>query len=164
MQDDFEYTVKTPIECDTAILKTFYDLVALGGKVSLNGLADRIKRCEFLAFCIDNNHIIGISAIKNPSENYKNNIITKHNIKRNSKELTFEIGYSFTRQGYRKKGISTKLKKKLLDNMINKSGIIFCTTAISSSQNFLIDNGFKNVGIPADGENDKNIKYYEKQL
>jgi hypothetical protein len=45
-----------------------------------------------------------------------------------------------------------------------RKGLIFSTTAIKSSQTFLQENGFKSKGNPYDGENDKGITYFEKEL
>ena len=78
--------------------------------------------------------------------------------------MKFEIGYSFTEKKFREKGINKDLKLLLLNEFKNISEILFATTAIPSSQKFLIENGFVNAGIPYDGKNDRNIKYYEKSI
>ena len=158
------FYAKQPQQCNNIELKTFYDLVVKGGKVLIDGLEDRILNCELLAFCEDHDTIIGVSAIKKPSKNYREGIIVKAKISRKWSELIFEIGYSFTEPECRRKGISSTLKSLLLNEMTARQGILFSTTAIESSQKFLIDNGFKNLGEPYDGDNDEAIRYFEKVL
>ena len=155
------YSVKEPNECSDVELDKFYELVKEGGKVEIKGLKARINKCVILGFCISDNEIIGVSSIKRPSRNYREGIISKAQIDRKYNELDFELGYSFTDKNYRKKGISTNIKTRLLDWMKDYGGTIFSTTAISSSQNFLLQNEFKHYGITYDGKNDKNLKYYE---
>lgn len=154
--------VKEPANCSDQEFSAFYEKVKKGGKVALSGLTDRIKNCELLAFCYCENSLIGISAIKRPTRRYIEDIIKKTGIDRKVEDLHFEIGYSFTEPDYRKNGISTELKRRLLEQMKSRSGIVFSTTAIKSSQNFLEENGFKKCGKSYDGENDKEISYYEK--
>lgn len=160
--NSYEIMVKEPNICSEKELSDFYEKVAKGGKVMLQGLKNRIKNCELLAFCYFNNELIGVSSIKKPSINYVKNVIAKSKIDRKSSELRFEIGYSFTEFNFRRRGISQNLKEELLEKMKFREGIIFSTTAIKSSQNFLEQQGFIKYGKPFDGNNDKAIIYYEK--
>ena len=50
---------------------------------------------------------------------------------------------------------------ELSKHINSKSGILFSTTAIKSSQNFLTQEGFLSQGVAYDGVNDKEIRYYE---
>lgn len=160
----YEIMVKEPNICSEKELSDFYEKVAKGGKVMLQGLQNRIKNCELLAFCYFKNELIGISSIKRPSTTYVENVIEKSKIDRKPSDLRFEIGYSFTEFNFRRRGISQKLKEKLLEKIKSREGIIFSTTAIKSSQNFLEQQGFIKYGKPFDGNNDKAIIYYEKVL
>lgn len=154
--------VKEPDKCSDKEISAFYDEVRKGGKVMLQGLLNRIRNCELLAFCYHNNSLVGVSSIKRPNLDYVADIIKKTEIDRKPADLTFEIGYSFTEPHYRNNGISMELKKELLNQMKSRRGTIFSTTAIQSSQNFLKENGFKRNGKSYDGENDKGIEYYER--
>ncbi len=156
--------VKSHSECSKKELSDFYDEVEKGGKVVLLGLLDRIKNCELLAFCYFENMLVGVSSVKRPNHNYVDGIIQKAKIQRKIQDLNYEIGYSFTEKEYRRNGISQELKKGLLKKMESRKGIIFSTTAIKSSQNFLEQNGFKKYGNPYDGDNDKGIIYFEKKI
>lgn len=154
--------VKEPVKCSDKEIAAFYEEVKKGGKVLLQGLTERIKNCELLAFCYYENSLIGVSSIKRPNPNYVADIIKKSKIDRNVDELVFEIGYSYTERDFRRNGISKELKSKLLEQMKSRKGTIFSTTAIKSSQTFLEENGFKKFGKSYDGENDKGITYYER--
>jgi predicted GNAT family N-acyltransferase len=157
-------SIKQPRECSEKELNDFHEKVVKGGKVSLNGLLNRIKNCELIAFCYFNNKLIGISSIKKPNQGYLEDIIKKAKLDREYNDLNFEIGYSFTEPEFRKNGISKELKLSLLEKMNSRKGIIFSTTAIPSSQNFLKENGFEKRGESYDGENDIGISYFEKLI
>lgn len=161
---DCRFEIKEPANCSESEISRFHELVVKGGKVLQEGLLNRIKNCELLAFCYFSNKLVGISSIKNPQGNYVKNIISKARISRDPSELKFEIGYSFTEMDFRKNGISRELKKHLLEAMKSRTGLIFSTTAIKSSQTFLQENGFEHKGNPYDGENDESIRYFEKEL
>lgn len=156
--------VKEPNKCIDQEIFTFYEKVKKGGKVMLPGLIDRIRNCELLAFCYYNDLLVGVSSIKRPNPNYVADIITMTGIDRRVEDLNFEIGYSFTETDYRRNGISKELKNKLLEQMESRSGTIFSTTAIKSSQTFLEENGFKRLGKSYDGHHDEEITYYEKKI
>lgn len=159
-----KYYIKKPSASSEFEINKFHELVLKGKKVEKRDLKKRILNCEFLAFCTVNDIIIAVSAIKRPEESYVKKIISKAKLNRESNEMNFEIGYSFTEENFRKTGINSDLKLMLLNSIKKTTGILFSTTAIPSSQKFLIENGFVNVGIPYDGKNDRNIKYYEKLI
>lgn len=156
--------IKSPDECSENELIDFHKKVIKGGKVSLNGLLTRIKNCELLAFCYFENNLIGVSSIKKPNQSYVEDIISKAKLDRKFSDLSFEIGYSFTELEFRKNGISRELKQNLLGEMQSKKGIIFSTTAVPSSQNFLKENGFEKRGESYNGANDTGITYFEKKI
>ncbi|HNW90065.1 MAG TPA: hypothetical protein PKN48_10405 [Bacteroidales bacterium] len=163
MNDKFYYYAKKPKDCDESEICKFYELVIKGCKVQKEGLRNRIINCNLLGFCSVDNHIIAISSIKQPQKSYVEKVVLCAQLDRNWQDLKFEIGYSFTEKIYRRKGINSEIKKLLLDQMKDVEGIIFSTTAIESSQNFLSQHGFVNIGQPFDGKNDKAIKYYERK-
>jgi len=161
MEETFKYSVKRPGECNSSEIGKFHELVLKGKKVQKKGLKERIQNCVILGFCTYNGEIVGISSIKRPQKSYTQKIIKKANLERNWDDLEYEIGYSFTEEEFRKKGISTQIKTNLIEQMKIIGGKIFSTTAISSSQRFLKEKGFNQIGNSYDGENDKDLKYYE---
>lgn len=164
MKEELEYLCKTPIEATKEELKEFHRLVLEGGKVMEHGLSDRINKSVVLGFCKKDKTIIGISAIKRPQKSYVEKVILNASLIREVENLEYEIGYSFTCSDFRKKGISTSIKSKIIEWMDNVGGTVFSTTAISSSQNFLREKGFTQIGNAYDGDNDRNLKYFELQI
>lgn len=160
--NEVKIEIKQPSNCSEKEISDFSEKAKKGGKVKSEGLVNRIKNCELLAFCYYKEILVGISAIKKPNPKYIKDIIYKAKINRTVEDLPFEIGYSYTIPDFRRNGISRELKKELLKEMETRKGIIFSTTAIKSSQNFLEEHGFKKVGEPYDGKNDKGITYYER--
>lgn len=161
MEKEFEYFCKTPEESSESELMDFYNLVLEGGKVQKEGLLSRIKNCTVLGYCKKADKIIGVSAIKRPLDSYKKKVISKAKLLIPIEKLEYEIGYSYTSPDFRRRGISANIKSNIIDWMGNIGGTIFSTTAIISSQNFLKKKGFKQLGSEFDGENDKNLKYFE---
>ena len=162
--EDCKFEIKEPSKCSDKEIVDFHDLVVSGDKVEEKGLLARIRNCELLAFCYHNVELVGVSSIKNPKQDYIKGVIEKAQLDFNWEELDFEIGYSCTSPGFRRNGISSELKKRLLEGMKSRKGKIFSTTAVKSSQNFLEENGFSTSGIPYDGKNDKGIVFYVKTI
>lgn len=161
---NYKYLVKEVSNCSKNEVEAFFTLVIKGGKVTEEGLLNRIMNCKFLGFCYNHSdEIIAISSLKRPHESYILKVIKSANLDRLPSELNFELGYSFTESEYRRKGINGELKRKILNEIQFEDCLIFSTTAIPSSQTFLLENGFVNYGKSYDGKNDKNIKYYEKK-
>lgn len=159
-----KYEVKEPKLCSKEELKTFHNLVLDGGKVQQEGLYERILNCKLLAFYFDDNEkIVAVSSIKKPQKSYIEKIIKSAKLDRLVEELNYEIGYSYTKEEFRKQGTNSKLKVELLKIIELENCTVFSTTAIFSSQRFLLDNGFVNIGKSYDGNNDIGIKYYEKR-
>ncbi len=161
MEEIYKYVVKRPDECKPSEIDKFHELVLKGGKVQKKGLKERIQNCLILGFCVNSGEIIGISSIKRPQKSYVEKIINKAKLDRKWNELEYEIGYSFTEKEFRRNGISSQLKTSLIEQVKKIGGKFFSTTAIASSQRFLEEKGFKQVGEIYDGDNDKDLKYYE---
>lgn len=162
---DYQYHIKEVINCSDHEINMFHDLVVKGGKVKLKGLRQRILNCKLFAFCYNNsNEIIAVSSIKRPQKSYILKVIKNARLDRLHTDLQFELGYSFTEVGYRRNGINGALKRQLLDRMKEEDCLVFSTTAITSSQIFLQNNGFICYGKSYNGENDSDIKYYEKKF
>jgi hypothetical protein len=162
MEPALNYFIKSPQNCYNEELYSFHELLVKGKKVQIQGLENRIANCFLLGFCSDQNNIIAVSAIKRPLLGYVHGVIEKANLQRKVVELSYELGYSFTESEYRRKGINTAINSLLFENMKNVKGIIFATTAIQSSHNFLIAHSFKQMGNTWDGTYDKNLNYYER--
>ena len=156
---NYVFEIKKPAECSIAEIHHFYLKLRKGNKVSPVNLHEKIFAAEYLGFCYQGGILIGISGIKKPTISYLEIVYKKAGIIRNNEETTLEIGYSFTEEGFRQRGISTKLRTMLLRKINQHKGIIFSTTATPSSQRFLKANGFNPCGFPYQGMFDDNIVY-----
>ncbi|WP_316734633.1 hypothetical protein [Pedobacter aquatilis] len=158
------FVVKTPAECMLSELFYFFLLVKKGGKVSTQELTQKIYGCQLLAFCYLGDKLVGISAIKMPSRAYILQVHAKAGITRNINNYSFELGYSFTEPELRQMGISRTLKEMLQNKIKHLQGTIFSTTAVPTSQRYLLSQGFIPCGNPYNGIFDDGIVYFEKQL
>ena len=163
-QASCRFEVKKPADCLLAELFNFYSLLKKGNKVSLKNLHEKIYQCELLGFCYSADRLVGISAIKRPDVSYIELVHQKAGILRNMEEFCLEVGYSFTETAVRRYGISSKLKDLLQLKINHYKGIIFATTAIPSSQHYLIARGFSALGNPYQGVYDNDIIYFEKRM
>ncbi|WP_406826527.1 hypothetical protein [Pedobacter sp. KACC 23697] len=156
------FEIKRPCDCTMIQLHHFYLLLRKGNKVSPVDLPLKIFNAAFLAFCYHDKKPVGISAIKRPTLAYLQQVYHKAGIITAIDQPFLEIGYSFTQESVRKKGISSTLKRLLLKKISDHHGMLFATTATASSQRFLKANGFQAKGNPYQGIFDHNIIYFER--
>jgi len=159
-----DFRIKKPVDCLLTELFYFYLLLRKGNKVSPVGLPQKIYNCAYLGFCYLDNRLVGISAIKRPSKSYIEDIHRKATITRNICDYNFELGYSFTVPEFRQTGISRTLKQMLQQQISHEQGMLFSTTAVQTSQRYLISQNFKACGIPYQGNYDDNIVYFERKI
>ncbi|WP_293309756.1 hypothetical protein [Pedobacter sp. UBA5917] len=162
--DNCYFEIKRPADCSITELHYFYLLLRKGNKVSPIDLPLKILGAEFLGFCYQDKKLVGISAIKKPSLSYLENVHRKAGIRSSINEPFLEVGYSYTLTLFRQKGISSTLKRMLLQKITHYGGILFSTTATRSSQRFLLNNGFRTYGNPYQGIYDHNIVYFERNI
>ncbi len=158
------FEIKRPCDCTMLQLHHFYLLLKMGNKVSTIDLPAKIFNAAFLAFCYHGKKLAGISAIKRPGLSYLQEVHKKAGITTVTEKPFLEMGYSFTIEEVRNKGISGTLKRMLLHKLSNHQGIIFSTTATPSSQRFLLANGFQTKGNSYQGNFDNHITYFERTL
>ncbi|QPH40741.1 hypothetical protein [Pedobacter endophyticus] len=160
---NYYFEIKRPSQCSISEIHSFYLQLRKGNKVSPVNLHERIFSAKYLGFCYHRGNLVGISAIKKPTENYVETVRKKAGVVQQSVEPILEIGFSFTEESFRQKGISTRLKTMLLSKITDHRGSLFSTTATPSSQRFLLANGFIACGHPYQGLFDDNIIYFERR-
>ncbi len=112
---------KTPEECSSSELSEFYALVLKGGEVVAEGLHDRIRRAEKLIFVKDK-ECIGIGAIKQPYDSYKNKVFKKSGVPNLTNEHIFELGWILSQR----KGVGNIIMQSIVSAIGNSS--CFATT------------------------------------
>lgn len=147
----------------TEELADFHRLVLKGGRVSADGLMDRIKKCELLAFYYEKGELAAISAVKKPTAGYIENLSRKIGYQIDTTRPVFELGYSVTTLKHRQKGISGNLKNRLLERARKAKGLLFTTINLPSSKRYMERAGFEKKGNPFTGAIE-GIEYWELKL
>jgi len=160
---NYFFEVKKASQCSIAEIHNFYLKLRKGNKVSPINLHERIFSTKYLGFCYHRGNLVGISAIKKPAASYVEMVHKKAGVVHASAEPILEVGFSFTEESFRQKGISTRLKTMLLSKIADHRGTLFSTTATPSSQRFLLANGFIACGHPYQGLFDDHIIYFERR-
>ena len=138
-----EILIKKPADCSDKELEDFKNLVLEGKQVTSNGLEGRIRDCKNLGFCYVDNELVGVSAIKQKSEEIVKRTLYKAKIK-SDKIPTRELGYSFTKSKFRGQGINKKINDELLG--LTDQEKIYATTDNDTMRRYLKEKGFKKVG------------------
>lgn len=152
-------TIKSPSDCTKDELENFRNLVLEGGQVTSNGLETRIKNCQSLGFYYVDNELVGISAIKRKPKEVVRRTLVKANIE--SEDVpTLELGYSYTRPKFRRRGINRKLNDELLHQTTGER--VYATTDNDIMREYLTTKGFKKIGDSFKGHFNETLDYYEK--
>lgn len=146
-----------PTDCREQDIRAFHDLVLKGKQVNPKGLEERIRNAHLLAFCYDGETPVATMGLKNPGKKYKEKIFGKAGISKDNEKYIFEIGWEFTDESHRRKGISQTMMKMLLDASGNTP--IFATAIAPQCpvRTMLINNGFEPVGQTYRNTNDGHL-------
>lgn len=151
------YKIEYPINLENEFLLELKKFILLGENVHERGLKGRLVASHRIAYCLEDDELVGVCCLKNPKESYLSKIETDYNY--SFQKDVIELGYSFVLNSHRGKGINTKLKDMLLET-VDKP--IFCTTSNDISTGSLIRRGFVQIGNPVDGVYSKNICLFVK--
>lgn len=141
--------VKKPTDCSFTELKAFKQLILLGNEVEGTGLDRRIKAAGCLAFqYTDNNKLIGICALKQPTAAYRNKVFKRAESPNSAGDFPIELGWLFILKDYRGKGLSRPLAEETL-KCADKNNV-FATTRVDNCPMCRTNSrlGFKRCGNP----------------
>lgn len=143
--------IRETSNCNKQEIENFHQLVLNGGQVEVSGLRNRIRRAKLLAFHYEKNTLVAITALKRPNETYKKDVFRKAGVSEESDKYNLEVGWAFTVEEYRGKGICSGLVQKIVNK--SKSEAIFATTKKHNLQmhRILKKNGFQKIGKPFRG-------------
>ena len=153
---EYEYKIKKTSICSEKEILSFFELTKKAKQVNKIGLLDRIKKSEILGFSYHKGLLIGISAIKIPSENYKNKIFNNAKIHKVGQDFKYELGYSYTEEKYRGRQISYKLNLQLVSAMEEEN--IYATTGNPGMKRILEKIGFLKIGKSYRGDYNEDIE------
>jgi len=117
-----EIRILNPGECRAREIKAFCDLVSMGEQVPLAGLSIRVRNAHLLAFAYYADKLVAVTAVKNPTIAYRNGVFNKAGVVDLAVNYPYEIGYAFTIEDYRGRG----LHQELLNGLIGKIGSQNC--------------------------------------
>jgi hypothetical protein len=117
-----EIRILKPGECQAREIEAFCELVAMGEQVPLRGLPRRVRSAYLLAFAYDADRLVAVTAVKNPANSYRDGVFKKAGVFNLAGNYPYEIGYAFTIEGYRGRG----LHQGLLNGLIIKIGFQNC--------------------------------------
>lgn len=107
--------VKKPKECSGTELERFVNLVCAGEEVAASGLETRVRNAAFLIFLTEEQHLIGIAALKRPSLNYRRLVSEKAGVALETSVFPYELGWVYVIPSARGRGFSRKLVSAAID-------------------------------------------------
>ena len=143
--------IQSAADCSAEELSAFFGLVARGHEVSATGLVNRIARAHWLGFHFEDGELVGVAALKQPSENYRDKVFQRSRTQLAAARFDMELGWVYVREGFRRRGISRRLLEKLMAKARNKG--VFATTSIENfrMRSLLPSLGFEATGQPFSG-------------
>lgn len=143
-----EIVIKKPEDIDLELLKNIALLVYSQGllRISIEDLGRNIMNCEYIAYCLEDNKLVGTLSIKNPNQTYRDKTFDKFGIKDSAIAFKFEIGYGGVRQEFRNRGIFTNMVEQLLEKVQDSS--VYATTRDQKMVDLLVSRGFRNWPTP----------------
>lgn len=106
--------LKKPADCSKPEIEDFYHLALTGGEVEPEGLTGRIGRAEFLAFLHQDEHLIGIGALKNQRPDYVKDAFSNAGCRELQGDIRRELGWVVVAPDHEGRGHSKTIVGALL--------------------------------------------------
>jgi GNAT superfamily N-acetyltransferase len=144
---DQEPTLKQPAACSNRELAEFERLVCRGAEVTAEGLRDRIRAAQQLAFIPGQaGTFVAVGALKRPAPTYCSTVFAKAHSSENPSGFTLELGWIYVEPDHRGKGFSNTLVETLL-NAAGRSWVY----ATSRSNNVAMHSALRKHGFTQSG-------------
>lgn len=143
-----EFNIKTPQDCRPQELAEFARLVAEGGQVALKDLEANIKKSLYLGFVTQKGELIGIAAIKQPPFEKRKIVFAAAQTNSDPNGVELELGYFFTVENHRGKGVNHTLVVELLKRIGDKPVFSMTRQDNATAKKLLLKFGFHFQGIP----------------
>ncbi len=150
MDSGFE-AVRKPSECSEKDIENFLRVLENSDHIGKSRLRERVMKARLLAFHYENDALVGVLALKQPSRSYKKKIFEMAGAPYDSSKFSVEIGWAFTLPEYRGRGIFSSLHKKIISGAGNINIYTTIRTTNTLLQAFLEKNGFRKTGSPYRG-------------
>jgi GNAT superfamily N-acetyltransferase len=149
--------ILTPSHASPEQLDAFAELVLEGRQIREAGLRERLAQAHWLGFHYENDELAAVAALKRPSDKYRARVFHSAAATLPAGEFLAELGWVFTREGFRRQGISQHLLKQLLDKAGKASLFATARTANGPMRGLLESLGFQPTGRPYVGTKEDHL-------
>jgi GNAT superfamily N-acetyltransferase len=104
-----EITAKEACAFSETEHQDFLRLVRQGGEVGDAVLESNVRNAKCLVFLRSASALIGIAALKNPRQGYRQRISAETGVEISAASYPYELGYVFITEGQRRRGLSRRL-------------------------------------------------------
>ena len=98
--------IKSPQHCSDSEIAAFSCFVRKGAEVDPTGLKGRIRRAKALAFLYVNRTLVGVAALKQPNEGYRDKVFKAADAALDASSFGLELGWVFVPEEHRGKHYS----------------------------------------------------------
>lgn len=136
-----------PSDLSTSQFAKFVRLVELGNEVNPSRLEQRVMKAKLIGFVSHQAKLISVGAIKEPNPGYRLTIFSKSKTPERADNFPFELGWLYTLEQFRKKGLAFTIVKELLSRLGKTNIYATARTDNLASQNILAKFDFKKSGL-----------------
>jgi hypothetical protein len=122
--------ITKPAFCSKVDLQEFCELVRQGDEVEAQGLEARVKRAKALVFLRVDGELVGVAALKEPAQTYRDGVFRKALVPGASTICRFELGWVFVLPAHRRKGYSRVLSGAAISQSDREP--LFATTRLDN--------------------------------
>jgi GNAT superfamily N-acetyltransferase len=122
--------IAEPGLCTESELAIFCRLVRKGGAVESQGLEGRVKEAKALVFLRVDGQVVGVAALKKPSEQYRAGVFQKAGVPNSASTFHLELGYVFVCPDHQGKRYSLVLSAAAMSQSERKP--TFATTRLDN--------------------------------
>jgi len=135
----------------SSVFKKLIPLIGEGGQIpDLELLKQRIIEADFIAMFLDGENIATTATLKNPIDNYKNDVFQSAESKIRSLEYSKELGYIVTNPDYKNQKLCQKLLTEIMPQVLKYN--VFATTRKAAMAHILKKWGFQKEGKTYKGD------------
>ena len=101
--------IRRPNGCSDSEIAAFCCFVRHGGEVEEVGLERKVRQARALCFLYVDDTLVGVAALKQPTERYRNNVFKKAAVPQDAALFDLELGWVYVPLEYRGKRYSEVL-------------------------------------------------------
>jgi|SRR5208337_1817229 len=140
--------IRRPDGCSDSEIAAFCCFVRQGGEVEAAGLEGRVRRAKALAFLYVGSTLVGVAALKQPVQAYRNRVFKKAGMPQEAASFDLELGWVYVLPEHRGKHYSEVLSAAVRSQ--SDGAPVFATTRSDNvaMQKALERLKFRKVGDP----------------